>query len=247
MFLFFLLYNSIIYLEGESMIDKLKKIEKSMIFGTIVTLVLGLLLTIFPEESLKILAYVIGIAMIVMGMAFIIDYVKGSRLDKITSISFVLGSIFIGTGIFFIIAHLKLASFIMVIIGIIFLIKGLCKVQLAFNVRGVLDAWKYNLIVGALTLTIGLILILNPSKSVDTFLRIIGIFIIIGSFADLAESIWILKDLDRVKDADFVDKKQIPIIDTDEEEEVADDTPAVDAEVKAAEVVEKKSKKKKDK
>ena len=227
------------------MIDRLKKIEKSMIFSTIVTLVLGLLLTIFPEESLKILAYVIGISMIVMGMAFIIDYVKGSRLDKITSISFVLGSIFIGTGIFFIIAHLKLASFIMVIIGVIFLIKGLCKIQLAFNVRGVLDAWKYNLIVGALTLTIGLILILNPTKSVDTFLRIVGIFIIIGSFADLAESIWILRDLDKVKDADFVDKKQITIIDTSDEEEIPEETPAED--VNEGVIIEKKSKKKKDK
>jgi len=227
------------------MIDKLKKIEKSMIFSTIVTLVLGLLLTIFPEESLKILAYIIGIAMIVMGMAFIIDYVRGSRTDKVTSISFVLGSIFVGTGIFFIIAHLKLASFIMVIIGIIFLIKGLCKVQLAFNVRGVLDAWKYNLIVGALTLTIGLILILNPTKSVDTFLRIIGIFIIIGSFADLAESIWILRDLDKVTDADFVDKKQITIIDTDDVEEIPETTPAED--VNEGVIIEKKSKKKKGK
>lgn len=224
------------------MIDKLKKIEKSMIFSTIVTLVLGLLLTIFPEESLKILAYIIGIALIVMGGVFIIDYVKGSRLDKITSISFVLGTIFVAMGIFFIIAHLKLASFIMVIVGVIFLIKGLCKIQLAFNVRGVLDSWKYNLIVGLLTLTIGLVLIINPTESVDTFLRIVGIFIIVGSFADLAESIWILRDLDKVKDADFIDKKQITIIDTDDVEEVPEEAPAVDAEVE-----EKKSKKKKDK
>ena len=224
------------------MIDKLKKIEKSMIFSTMVTLVLGLLLTIFPEESLKILAYIIGIALIVMGGAFIIDYVRGSRLDKITSISFVLGTIFVAMGIFFIIAHLKLASFIMVIVGIIFLIKGLCKIQLAFNVRGVLESWKYNLIVGLLTLTIGLVIIINPAESVDTFLRIIGVFIIVGSFADLAESIWILRDLDKVKDADFIDKKQITIIDTDDVEEVPEEAPAVDAEVE-----EKKSKKKKDK
>ena len=169
------------------MIDKLKKIEKSMIFSTIVTLVLGLLLTIFPDMSLKILAYVIGISLMVMGGAFIIDYVKGTRLEKITSISFVLGVIFIGVGLFFIVAHAKLLNFIMVIIGIIFLIKGLCKVQLALNVRGVLDAWKYNLIVGAVTLSIGLILVLNPGKSVETFLRVVGIFIIVGSFADLAE------------------------------------------------------------
>ena len=226
------------------MIDKLKKIEKSMIFSTIVTLVLGLLLTIFPEESLRILAYIIGIALIVMGGAFIIDYVRGSRLDKITSISFVLGTIFVALGIFFIIAHLKLASFIMVIIGIIFLIKGLCKIQLAFNVRGVLDSWKYNLIVGLLTLTIGLVLIINPTESVDTFLRIVGIFIIVGSFADLAESIWILRDLDKVKDADFVDKKQITIVDSDDVEEVPDETPAVDAN-EGIILEEKKSKKKK--
>lgn len=227
------------------MIDKLKKIEKSMIFSTIVTLVLGLLLTIFPDMSLKILAYVIGISLMVMGGAFIIDYVKGTRLEKITSISFVLGVIFIGVGLFFIVAHAKLLNFIMVIIGIIFLIKGLCKVQLALNVRGVLDAWKYNLIVGAVTLSIGLILVLNPGKSVETFLRVVGIFIIVGSFADLAESIWILRDLDKVKDADFIDKKRIDIIDTSDEEEIPDDSPAVDA--KAAEIIEKKNSKKKEK
>jgi uncharacterized membrane protein HdeD (DUF308 family) len=224
------------------MIDKLKKIEKSMIFSTIVTLVLGLLLTIFPGLSLKILAYVIGISLMIMGGAFIIDYVKGTRLEKITSISFVLGIIFISIGLFFVVAHAKLLSFIMIIIGIIFLIKGLCKVQLALNVRGVLDSWKYNLIVGVLTLTIGLILVLNPGKSAETFLRVVGIFIIIGSFADLAESIWILRDLDKVHDADFIDKKRadISILDTSEEEEIPDESPAVDAVI----IEEKKSKKK---
>ena len=226
------------------MIDKLKKIEKSMIFSTVVTLVLGLLLTIFPGLSLKILAYVIGISLMIMGGAFIIDYVKGTRLEKITSISFVLGIIFVSIGLFFIVAHAKLLSFIMIIIGIIFLIKGLCKVQLALNVRGVLDSWKYNLIVGVLTLTIGLILVLNPGKSAETFLRVVGIFIIIGSFADLAESIWILRDLDKVHDADFIDKKRtdISILDTSEEEEIPDESPAVDAVI-----IEEKKNKKKDK
>lgn len=224
------------------MIDKLKKIEKNLIFSTIVTLVLGLLLTIFPDMSLKILAYVIGISLMVMGGAFIIDYVKGTRLEKITSISFVLGIIFIGIGLFFVVAHQSILNFIMIVIGIIFLIKGLCKVQLALNVRGVLDAWKYNLIVAILTLTIGLILVLNPGKSAETFLRIVGIFIIIGSFADLAESIWILKDLDKVHDADFIDKKRtnISILDTSEKEEIPDESPAVDAVI----IEEKKSKKK---
>ena len=227
------------------MIDKLKKIEKNLIFSTIVTLVLGLLLTIFPDMSLKILAYVIGISLMVMGGAFIIDYVKGTRLEKITSISFVLGIIFIGIGLFFVVAHQSILNFIMIVIGIIFLIKGLCKVQLALNVRGVLDAWKYNLIVAVLTLTIGLILVLNPGKSAETFLRIVGIFIIIGSFADLAESIWILKDLDKVHDADFIDKKSVDILDTSDEEEVPDEEPAVDA--KDAVIVEEKKSKKKDK
>lgn len=227
------------------MIDKLKKIEKNLIFSTIVTLVLGLLLTIFPDMSLKILAYVIGISLMVMGGAFIIDYVKGTRLEKITSISFVLGIIFIGIGLFFVVAHQSILNFIMIVIGIIFLIKGLCKVQLALNVRGVLDAWKYNLIVAILTLTIGLILVLNPGKSAETFLRIVGIFIIIGSFADLAESIWILKDLDKVHDADFIDKKRVDILDTSDEEEVPDEEPAVDA--KDAIIVEEKKSKKKDK
>ena len=123
------------------------------------------------------------------------------------------------------------------------MIKGLCKVQLALNVRGVLDAWIYNLIVGIVTLSIGLILVLNPGQSAETFLRVVGIFVIVGSFADLAESIWILKDLDKVKDADFIDKKRIDIIDTSEEEEIPDESPAVDAE-EAVIIEEKKSKKK---
>ena len=227
------------------MIDKLKKIEISMIFSTIVALVLGLLLTIFPDMSLKILAYIIGVSLMFMGGAFIIDYVRGTRLQKITSLSFVLGVIFIGVGLFFVVSYAKLLNFIMVIVGIIFLIKGLCKIQLAMNVRGVLDSWKYNLIVGCITITIGLVLVLNPSNSLESFLRIIGIFIIVGSFADLAESIWILRDLDKVKDADFVDKKRIEvdIIDTTDEEEIPDETPAVDAQ-DAVIIEEKKTKKK---
>ena len=86
------------------------------------------------------------------------------------------------------------------------LIKSLFKIQFALNLKNISDKWTYNLIVGIVSMIMGLILLFNPFESAALFLRIIGIILVIGSIAELIETGVVMHSLSDVKELEFVEK-----------------------------------------
>lgn len=185
-----------------------KKCEKSMLITSIITLVLGVILIIEPTGSIKMLTCIVAIMCMLMGGFQVIDYIRKPREEKMMSLSLILGVILLGIGLFLFINADALIKFITVIIGCTLCLKSLFKLQFAFNLNGISDKWKYNLIAGLIGMSLGLLLIINPFESAELFLRIIGGVIVIGSIAELVETGMVMKSLDDVKELKFEEKKK---------------------------------------
>lgn len=185
-----------------------KKCEKTMLVSTIITLVLGVILIIEPTGSIKMLTSIVAIMCMLMGGFQLIDFIRKPREEKMTSLSMVLGIILLAIGLFLFLNADALIKFITVIIGCSLCLKSLFKLQFALNLKGVSDKWKLNLIAGLITLSLGLLLIINPFESAELFLRIVGIVIAVGSIAELVETIIVMKSLDDVKEIKFEEKKK---------------------------------------
>lgn len=189
-------------------IDNAKKCEKGMMISSILTLILGIILLIEPTGSLRMLTSIIAIVAMIVGFFQLVDYIRKPRELKMMSLSLILGVFFLASGLFLLLNVDSLVKFVTLVIGVSIAIKAMFKIQFALNLRGISDKWKYNLIVGLLCMTLGVLLIFNPFKSAVLFLRIIGIVLAVGSIIELIETNMVLHTLDDVKELPFVEKNK---------------------------------------
>ena len=173
-----------------------KRCEKNMLFSTVLTLILGIVLAYSPEGSIKVITGIIAALFLLIGILQLVDYVKQSKVEKMMSLSLILGILLSVVGIFLFINLESLANFITTLIGMAILIKSLFKLQFAFNIRDISDKWFYNLIVGIVGIVLGIVLLVNPFDSAKMFLRIVGIIFIIGSIVELVEICMVIKTID---------------------------------------------------
>ncbi len=185
-------------------LDYIKRCEKNMLISTVVTLILGIVLAFEPGKSIKGITAIIAILFMLIGVFQLIDYLRQDRVEKMMSLSLILGLILCGIGIFLFINLESLVRFITTLIGITIMIKSLFKLQFAFNIKGMSEKWFYNLVVGIAGMVLGIVLLLNPFESAEIFLRIIGILLAIGSIVELVETFMVLKSLDE-KDNDAIE------------------------------------------
>lgn len=191
-------------------LDFAKRCEKNMLFSTIVTLILGIVLAYSPEGSIKVITGIIAVLFILIGVLQLIDYVKQSKAEKMMSLSLILGILLTAIGVFLFINLESLASFVTTLIGIAILIKSLFKLQFAFNIKDISDKWFYNLIVGIVGVLLAILILANPFHSASLFLRIIGIIFIVGSIIELIETLMVIKTIDEHEaiELPFVEKKK---------------------------------------
>lgn len=190
------------------MVDNAKRLEKGLMGSSVLTLILGLVLLIAPDASLKFITFIIALFAILMGIFQLVEYLRMPRENKIMSLSLILGIIFLAVGIFLMLNLTALVTFITLMMGIFVAVKSVFKIQFAFNLRELSDKWKYNLVVGLVGMTLGVLLIFNPFGSAATFLRIIGLVLAISSIIELIEAGSIMKTLDDAKELPFVEKKK---------------------------------------
>ena len=183
-----------------------KRCEKNMLFSTVFTLVLGIVLFFEPAGSIKVITGLIATLFLVIGVLQLIDYFKQSKLEKMMSLSLILGLILSGIGVFLFVNIESLVNFITTIIGLSLLVKSLFKLQFAFNIKDISSKWFYNLIVGMVGGILGIILLVNPFKSAEIFLKIVGVLLVIGSIAELVETLMVLKTIEDVKELPFEEK-----------------------------------------
>lgn len=191
-------------------LDFAKRCEKNMLFSTIVTLILGIVLAYSPEGSIKVITGIIAVLFILIGVLQLIDYVKQSKAEKMMSLSLILGILLTAVGVFLFINLESLASFVTTLIGIAILIKSLFKLQFAFNIKDISDKWFYNLIVGIVGVLLAILILANPFHSASLFLRIIGIIFIVGSIIELVETLMVIKTIDEHEaiELPYVEKKK---------------------------------------
>lgn len=181
-------------------LDYIKRCEKSMLISTAITLILGVVLAFEPGKSIKGITAIIAILFILIGLFQLIDYIRQDKVEKMMSLSLILGIILCGIGVFLFLNLESLINFITTLIGITIMIKSLFKLQFAFNIKGMSEKWFYNLIIGAVGMILGIVLLINPFASAEIFLRIVGVLLVIGSIAEFVETFMVLRTLDDVKD-----------------------------------------------
>ena len=181
------------------MVRKLNKLINSSIGFSILFIILGITLIMFPKTSLEIISYIISVLLIINGIYLIIlEFQAGSRFVPLdTSLSGILSILF---GIIMLIYPNMLTIMIPVILGTYFILASIFKIKLAIGLKNMENApWLLSLILAILSIACGLILIIDPISSSITLTLFAGIMIIIYSISDIIDMIVFKKNIKKIE------------------------------------------------
>lgn len=171
--------------------DYLQKILKKSgwisILISAIFAILGIILIWKPEETIKVISYVLGGIFIVIGLARIIAYITAKGKSDFYNLDIVFGILAIILGIVTIIYSNMIATFLNLIVGVWIVYSALVRLNVSIKLKNKVNnrAWLYTLILAIIMLICGLYVIFNSTAIIAA----IGIAFFIYSIIDIIEQI----------------------------------------------------------
>lgn len=163
--------------------------KKSELTKTLILGLVGLVLVLMPDTLNKILGIIVGVVLLVIGIAGIYQYLQ----NKIgTSVSLVSGIFYSILGSIILLYPGSVVRAIAIGIGISLTISGLVKVKWSFTLKGLDSIWVGTLVIGILTTILGIVLIFSPFSG-DAITKITGAFLVVVAIFDLIDNYFLQK------------------------------------------------------
>ena len=194
----------------------MKTFFKSSICASIILMILGLLLIFQSEVTITTISYIIGAALIALGVLALIRFIKSAK--NITEMNFNLdityGLVTVILGIVIITNPKAIASILPIVLGIAIVINSASKLQYAFILKNDNnDMWKTTMIIAIVSAICGVVLLFNPFAGAVLIMKIVGIFIVVYSVLDIVSTVIIKKNVDEFKTViDSVEVEEAEIV-----------------------------------
>lgn len=170
--------------------DKKRSFDFYSIMISVIYVVLGLVLLIWPGTSARAICFTLGAVLLLAGLFHVISYFMQSRYSSMIRQSLTVGLVFTLLGAFVMLRTDDILKAMPFMFGIILVIDNASKVQAALDLRRVrVRYWYISMIIGMLTAVLGIILILNPFSAVIALNIFIGVSLIISAVSNLISSL----------------------------------------------------------
>ena len=141
----------------------LKNLKMNYVVSAIVCIVFGLTLVIWPDISSKVVCIGVGIVLLLSGIANLITYFGEKDRNLMTQISLIAGIILAVLGGWIILNPQILIMVIPVVMGVIVAVHGVHNLLQALELfKNEYSKWWVALLLGAVTVGLGVLLIFNP-------------------------------------------------------------------------------------
>lgn len=180
------------------MIKKLNSWINSSIFISILFIILGIMMILFPKTSLSVFAYLIAILLMINGVYLIVlDCRMRNLFIPMDTLLSGLLSVLLGIMMFLYPNTLKIM--IPVALGTWFILSSILKIRISFSLKDLgTPSWIWTLLMAILSIICGFILILNPSVTSITVTLIAGIMMIIYSISDIVDMVVFKKHMNEI-------------------------------------------------
>ena len=163
--------------------EKIKGLRLNITISAILTVAVGVLLILYPAESLTAISRIIAVIVILIGAIIAISQIFESGNN---AMGIVVGCVQALIGIWIFSAPTAIASIIPIAIGIVLVGHGLQDAKLAIEciVAKAHGSW-FAFILGILSIVLGVVCILGAFSIVNLATRIIGIMLIYDGISDM--------------------------------------------------------------
>ncbi len=171
------------------------RITNSIIGLSILTLIIGFILIIFPTVTLETLGIVSGIYLIAHGIVLLMLEMKLIKIF-VPFENVIIGFFSILLG-FILLSKPESISFLLAtILGIWMIVTSINSIKVALFFKNVKAfPWLYVLIIGILDIMLGFLVIFNPFEAVTTLTVYLGIILIIHSILNILDMIILKKNV----------------------------------------------------
>ena len=167
-------------------------------------------LIIWSDETISAICMLLAFGLIVMGVVNLVGYFTNHRL---TSFNGMLGLILVLVGIWLFARPEYIAMIIPIVIGVMLAVHGISDIKMAFETKANgYEKWWSPMILGIISLALGIICIVNAFGVVSLAMKFIGVALIYDGISDL----WIVsrtakaaKAMKQEADALDVDYKEV--------------------------------------
>ncbi len=177
------------------------KLKASWFFSAIVTIVLGLLLVLFPAAALVSVSYVVGGIAIAMGVIRSVRYFKQDHTYPFLFQSdLVVGLLCVGFGIFIMTQPAAFVSMLPHVFGILLVGCGIGSILRAVDAKKMGFAyWGWLLGLAIVSIVLGWLIMINPFGAAETAVIVIGACLIYQGITDIVTTFTVGKRIDKWK------------------------------------------------
>lgn len=177
-----------------------KELKRSYFIGAILYILLGVVLLFFPQTTLLTICYAFAVILGIIGVGYIITYIKSDTLKNYQRNDFVVGLSFFVIAVFIALKTELIISLLPVLLGLAIIISSIVKLQHALDLMRVKFAgWWGVLLVSVSSAAFGLVLIAYPFAAAATMVRVIGIAAIWNGMTDVVTGILFLQKIKEAK------------------------------------------------
>ncbi|MFB7334973.1 HdeD family acid-resistance protein [Streptomyces adustus] len=154
----------------------------------VASLVLGVLVLIWPHASVRIAGVLFGIYLLISGVLQLISAFGTHRRTSLRVLAFISGALSIVLGLFCFRGIMQSTLLLALWIGIGWLIRGITQTLAAVQDSG-MPARGWQIFLGIVTFVAGIVLIDAPLKSVAILTLLGGIWLIVVGIVEIATSV----------------------------------------------------------
>lgn len=171
-----------------------RKFKQTYIVLSVVLVLLGICMLIFPAFFAYTICRIIGAVCIIHGIMRLVGYFSNDLYKIAFQFDLALGIASIILGLVIIFNTEGFVSLVPIIIGIFTLVSGTLKIQSSVDAKRFgLSTWWLLLLCSVVTMLFGMVLILCPLESMSAIISVMGISLIIDGIQSLFLVIYTVK------------------------------------------------------
>lgn len=165
------------------MMDTIKRIKLDMFLSALICVALGVVLLIWPAETIDLFCKILAAGLIVIGIVNISSYFINKNLHPFGA---VLGPIVLLVGVWIFARPESIVSLVPIVIGVMLCVHGVQDMKLSFESKANgYEKWWSMLLIALISLIFGVLCIVNAFGIVTLALQFIGVALIYDGLTDI--------------------------------------------------------------
>lgn len=163
----------------------LKNLQINALVTALVYIVLGILFILIPSVVTTSLAAILGVALVVTGVIYIVDYFRRWDIEY-RSNGLAIGILMIFGALFMLLQSDVVVTIIPLLLGLAVIVSGAIKLQNAIVFfRSEDKLWIPTAILSLVCLVLGVIIMMNPFAAFNALIVLIGVSLLVSGLTDL--------------------------------------------------------------